>query len=122
MTFTEWLTKPAISRLQLVTIAIGVIMFLLTETSFFDELADIWKIAFYITLMVICASLGISFVDLKKIGNKVKDILSQRDFMTIEKELEEWTKLGMYVMNKLGRIWELFDKKQMKKKKKKNET
>ena len=112
----EWWTKPSISRLQLVTIAVGCMLFLLTETTFFDELPDIIKFGIYLSLMILCASLGVSFVDLKKIGEKVKKVFVEKDFLTLEKEVQEWTKIGMEVMQRLGRTWELFDKEQMKRK------
>lgn len=105
------LSKEKLTIGQIIIIAVGIIVFSTLETNLFRDLSDIVKIIIYISLMIITASLGISFIDLKELGSKFKEIILNSE-LDAEGKVREFTNLAIMVLSRLGDAWELFQNEQ----------
>ena len=114
----EILTKKQFSMAQILTLMFGILYFVFIETDLFVEIPDILKVLAYAVLMVLSAMFGISLVDMKSIGEKMKDILIKRKDMTLAEEIKEWENLAVYVLAKLNEAWLAWDTEQFPEEKK----
>ena len=108
----EILTKKQFSMAQILTLMFGILYFVFIETDLFVEIPDILKVLAYAVLMVLSAMFGISLVDMKSIGEKMKDILIKRKDMTLAEKIKEWENLAVYVLAKLNEAWLAWDTEQ----------
>ena len=108
----EVLTKKQFSLAQVLTMIVGILYFVFLETDLFVNLPDIAKVLFYGVLMVLSAMFGISLVDMKAIGEKMKGILINRKDMSMAEEVKEWENLAVFVLAKLNEAWLAWDTEQ----------
>ena len=68
---TNWLTRPSLSRLQVLILFGGMIYFLYMSTDFFLGLPDLFQFLIYSGVLLLSAFLGYSFIDSKRLAMQV---------------------------------------------------
>ena len=105
------LNKKEFTLAQLIVFTIGIIIFVFWETSLFKSLPDIAKIILYVALLILSMVFGISFVDMKSIGMKMKELLINEKGLSDDQLLREWGNLAVFVLTKLNEAWDLVNSK-----------
>ena len=116
------------SDVQLVGVILVVIFAIFTETSMFKDMPDLWRAGAIITFAIIGTVLGVKRGGIKEILEETKKILeSSEETEEVVEQIENymhllavkagilWSRLGIVVQTRLGKILE---KKKLKEEKK----
>jgi hypothetical protein len=116
--------EPKYSQRQVFGLILVVIFIIYTETTMFKSMPDLTRAGVLITFSIVATIIGVKKGGIKEILEQVKPILESQE--TTEEILEEiqnlmhylavkagiiWTKLGVIVQTKLGKLKEKIRKK-----------
>ena len=102
---SKFLKEKRITPLQLIFIVGGLLYFVFQETSIFGSIDAFYKVIAYASIMTITAILGVSFINMAKMAEKISDIYNNPNLTAAQKE-KEYMKIALVILDKIGEIFE----------------
>jgi hypothetical protein len=104
----DWLNTPKVKPSAFLAVILGILYFVFTSTSIFQNLPEIWQTLIYIGIIVFSTLLGVSVTSLKQFGVELNNIMKDSK-MTKDQKINELTLLSIRVNTQLGLAWESYN-------------
>jgi len=106
-----WLNEKRITPLQLMIVICGIFYFINNNTEIFKSLPDMIQVSIYAGILVASVSAGISLINIKEIGLRLKGIILDRN-KTAEQKINEIMTAIIPILSEVGDLWEEMTKEQ----------
>ncbi len=109
-----WLNEKRITPLQLIIVVCGIFYFINYETKIFKGLPDMIKVGIYAGILVMSVSAGISLLNVKELGVRLKGIILDRN-KSAEQKINEIMTAIIPILSEVGDLWEEMTQEQFNK-------
>ena len=113
----SYFMEKEISRAQYIITIVGLLVFVFMNTTIFQDADDMVKVLFYAGFLVAGPLLGVKFIKWGKLGDKFKDILSNK-LTSVKEKLTEMIHAIMPYWNVIGETFEDLNELQFSEKEK----
>jgi L-cystine uptake protein TcyP (sodium:dicarboxylate symporter family) len=104
----DWLNTPKVKPSAFLAVILGILYFIFTSTSIFQDLPEIWQTLIYIGIIVFSTLIGVSITSLKQFSNELNEIIKNAK-LNPEQKVNELTALAIKVNTQLGLAWESYN-------------